>query len=112
VRFPELPLPLLLRGCFSSLWGVSPLAWYLFVAGVLPGLRFPRGVYVVPALPVCVVRQCSFVVNLDVLLVCLLSWVHLAPFNSRVFFLSRVGLGVEFRVGDTIAVAGVGTRVR
>jgi hypothetical protein len=24
VRFPELPLPLLLRGCFSSLWGVSP----------------------------------------------------------------------------------------
>ncbi len=27
VRFPELPLPLLLWGFVSSLWGVSPLAW-------------------------------------------------------------------------------------
>ena len=39
----------------------------------------------------------------------------LGPFQLRGMFLAgmfRVGLGVEFRVGDNIAVAGVGTRVR
>jgi hypothetical protein len=105
--------------CHGSFWvalvtcGVSvPSHVTCFVAGVLHGLRSPRGDYVVPALPVCIVRPCSFVVCLAVLLVCFLSWVRNAPFDSGVCFLPRVCFGVEFRVGDNMTVAGVSTRFR
>jgi hypothetical protein len=98
--------------CHGSFWvalvtcGVSvPSHVTCFVAGVLHGLRSPRGDYVVPALPVCIVRPCSFVVCLAVLLVCFLSWVRNAPFDSGVCFLPRVCFGVEFRVGDNMTVA-------
>ena len=46
------------------------------------------------------------------LLVGFLSWVRFAPFDSSVGFLACVCLGVAFRVGYNIPVAGVGSRFR